>query len=300
MESLNTVELTELDLRYEACRLKRPKMEERLLLSILKSGIRDPLRGVTIGGAKCLLDGFKRARCARRLSIASVPYLSLGDDAAVGIIDLMRDSFSGKLNIIEEIKLIDALKGTHSLSVAEIADQLDRSKAWVSVRVSMNRELTPVVTRHILSGRFPARSYLYSILPFTRVNGVASETIDRFVERVAGSKLSTRDIELLARKYFNGTNIVKEQIEQGDLKWALQCLKGERGSEANGRASLEQTVLTGLESVQSGMRLVNRHANEAGLASGDFFARVNLVTSAILSEMEEFNLAIRRLYDRSR
>ncbi len=300
MESFNTVETAEIDLRYEVCRIKQPKMEERLLLSILKSGIRDPLRGVTIGEKKCLLDGFKRMRCAKRLGIASVPYLSLGNDEAMGIIDLMRDSFSGKLNVIEEIKLIDALHGTLSLSVAEIADQLGKSKAWVSLRVSMNRKLTPVVARHILSGRFPARSYLYSILPFTRVNGIASESIDRFVERVAGNKLSTRNIELLARKYFNGTNAVKEQIEQGDLKWALQCLKGERRYEANGCTSLEQTVLTGLESVRSGMRLVSRHAGEAGLVSGDFFARVNLVTSAILSEIEEFNQAVRRLYDRSR
>jgi hypothetical protein len=84
--------------------------EERLLLSILKKGIREPLRGVCIEGVPCLLDGFKRLRCAKRLAIDTVPYQSLGNDEAMGIIELMRESLTQGLNVIEQIKLIDTLK----------------------------------------------------------------------------------------------------------------------------------------------------------------------------------------------
>jgi len=239
-------------------------------------------------------------RCARQLKIATVPYLSLGNDEAMGIIDLMRDSFAHKLNIIEEIKLIEALKTTHGLCVAEIADHLGKSKAWVSVRVAMNRELTPVVAKHILSGRFPARSFLYTILPFTRVNSIEPETIDRFVGRVAGNKLATRDIDLLAKEYFTGTEDTREQIEKGDLKWALECLKIDRSHGSNKCTSLEQSVLRSLETIRSCMRLIGRHGDDPRLISGGFFARVNLIATTILGEMEGFTNAVRRLYDRSR
>jgi len=73
-----TVELSELDLRYEGYRLRDDAREARLLASILERGIERPLHGVgPPGGRQLLLDGFKRLRCAKKLGLSCVPYMSI-------------------------------------------------------------------------------------------------------------------------------------------------------------------------------------------------------------------------------
>jgi hypothetical protein len=74
---LEQVELCSLDLRYESCRMKSAGAEKALLQSILTQGIRDPLQGVDTAGARILLDGFKRYRCAKKLAIAIERKISL-------------------------------------------------------------------------------------------------------------------------------------------------------------------------------------------------------------------------------
>ncbi len=72
----NEVELGSLDLRYESFRLKAPAVEQRLLGSIAQRGIQEPLAGVEVQGRGVLLNGFKRYRCARKLRLATVPYMT--------------------------------------------------------------------------------------------------------------------------------------------------------------------------------------------------------------------------------
>lgn len=300
MTTMNSVEFSQLDLRYEICRMKQPKAEERLLLSILKMGIREPLRGVCIEGVHCLLDGFKRLRCARQLGIATVPYHSLGNDEAMGIIELMRESLTKGLNVIEQIKLIETLQANHGWSIQDIADYLGKSPAWVSIRIAMNREIPPKAASHILAGRFPSRAYLYSILPLTRVNNIKPEKTERFVDRVAGNNLTTRQIDHLARAYFTGKTEITEQIEKGNLKWALECLSQKQPPPAATCAPFEQKLLQHLERVHTGMlKLKVQSHGRIKVNSSAFLAQANLLTKGILDNMNPFLETIRGLYDRS-
>jgi len=86
------IEISTLDLRYESYRMKNPVLVSRLLATIVERGIEEPLEGVERGEGRILLNGFKRYRCARKLGIGLVPYLSLGGDEATGILTLMRVS----------------------------------------------------------------------------------------------------------------------------------------------------------------------------------------------------------------
>ena len=149
------VEITSFDLRYEGCRMKNKAAERKLLCSILEHGIRDPLQGVDAKHGRILLNGFKRYRCAKKLAIGIVPYCSLGTDEAFGILELMRIANARSLSIIEQAKLIDELKSVHNMTVVEIAQLLEKSPAWVSVRIGIIGEMSPAVMRRILSGEFP-------------------------------------------------------------------------------------------------------------------------------------------------
>ena len=75
-----TVERSSLDLRYEGYRLRSGAAEARLLASIAERGIEEPLGGVDIAHGHLLLDGFRRNRCAAKLGIQCVPYVSWGQD----------------------------------------------------------------------------------------------------------------------------------------------------------------------------------------------------------------------------
>ena len=184
------VELSSLDLRYEDHRMKNAALEERLLASIAQRGIEEPLEGVQLQDASILLNGFKRYRCARKLQLRSVPYASLGDDEVAGIMNLLRISNNKALSILEQAAFIDELSTTGHLTVAEIAKELSRSKSWVSMRLGLISEMSATIRAKLFSGAFPVYSYMYTLRPFMRMNGVSGEEVDQFVVAVSDKGLS--------------------------------------------------------------------------------------------------------------
>ena len=215
---IRQVEISSFDLRYERCRLKSEVTEKALLSSILDHGIRDPLRGVeTKGGCRILLDGFKRYRCAKKLSIGIVPYHCLGEDEAFGIITLLRIANAKSLNILEQSRLIDELRTIHKMSISQIAGLLEKSKGWVGMRVGIIGQMSPAIMDKVFSGQFPVYSYMYTIRSFIRMHAVSKQDVDVFVKSVAGKGLSIRDIEILANGYFKGGEGIRQQIRNGNI-----------------------------------------------------------------------------------
>jgi hypothetical protein len=249
-------------------------------------------------GARILLDGFKRYRCAKKLGIDIVPYCSFGDDEALGIIELIRMSNAKSLNILEQAKLIDELKSVHKMTVGEIAGSLEKSKAWVSVRCGIITEMSPSVMDRVLRGQFPIYSYMYTLRSFIRINGINKEDVDGFVDSVSGKNLSIRDIEMLAHGYFKGSRELREQIKNGNISWVLTRMK-ETSVAFSGCSESEKGMLRDLEIVQKYMQRV-RYKNKAlRFRSNGFFAQANLLTEGILRGFDGFKTAIEQLHDRS-
>ena len=292
------VEVSSFDLRYQGCRMRCPGAERALLLSILEKGIRDPLQGVDTEQSRILLDGFKRYRCAKKLSIGIVPYRSLGRDEACGIIELIRISNTTSLSIVEQAKLIDELKSVHHMSVSEIARHVDKSKGWVGMRVGIIGQMSPLVMRKIFDGKFPVYAYMYTLRPFIRMNGVNKNEIDEFVGSVAGKNLSIRDIELLAHGYFKGSDQLRKQIKNGDILWALSRLKA-TSSNAGDCSEFERQMLRDLEITQKYMQRLTCKSQDKRFTTNGFFAQANLLAGGILRQLDPFTKAIRRFYDRT-
>ncbi len=292
------IELSSIDLRYEAYRMKSPRQERRLLASIVERGIEEPLEGVDAAEERILLNGFKRYRCARKLGLTLLPYKALAEDEASGIIAILRSSNNRALSILEEARFIDDLRTLHNLSVADIAELLSRSKAWVSMRVGLIREMSEKIQDKILAGDFPVYSYMYTLRQFMRMNGEGKQSVEDFVEAVAGKNLSTRDVEILANAYFRGTDSLREEIRAGKLSLVLDELKPLKEN-PEGTSDLERGLLKDLEIVQKYMRRVAlKHRNDK-LQSRAFHAEANLLTSALLSRLGAFKEALKDLYDRS-
>jgi hypothetical protein len=292
------VEICSFDLRYESYRLRSTGAEKALLLSISAHGVREPLQGVDKAGERILLDGFKRLRCAAKLNIGIVPYLSLGDDEPCGIIELIRISNAKSLSILEQAKLIDELKSVHHMTVSEIAGLVDKSKGWVGMRVGIIGQMSPLVMRKIFSGKFPVYAYMYTLRPFIRMNGINKKEIDEFVESVAGKKLSIRDIELLAHGYFKGSDELRSQIKSGDILWALSRLK-ETSANTGDCTELEKRMLRDLEITQKYMQRVTYKSQDKRFNTNSFYAQANLLSGGIVRQLDAFIQAIRQFYDRS-
>ena len=292
------VELSSLDLRYEDHRMKNAALEERLLASIAQRGIEEPLEGVQLQDASILLNGFKRYRCARELQVRSVPYASLGDDEVAGIMSLLRISNNRALSILEQAAFIDELSTTGRLTVAEIAKELSRSKSWVSMRLGLISEMSATIRAKLFSGALPVYSYMYTLRPFMRMNGVSGEEVEQFVMAVGDKDLSVRDIEQLAHGYFRGPDSFRQEILKGNLALPLKRLR-EMPQNPDGCSEFERVMLRDLEITQKYMQRVMGKSQDSRLKSRPFHAQANLLSAAILSRAPAFNQSVKQLHDRS-
>ncbi len=289
------VELDHLDLRYEGCRLKSPAVEARLLVTIAQGGIQQPLQGVEVSSTRVLLDGFKRLRCARKLHLSMVPFVSLAPEEAMGIVCLLRAANDHTLSLLEQARFLDELKAGCGLSVAEIAQQLSRSKAWVSLRLGVLAELSPLVRDALFDGSFPVYSYLYTLRPFRRLHGAAA--IDEFVTALRGKNLSSRQIEHLAHGFFRGPESFRQEIRNGHLSLPLQKLK-DLPDNPDGCSEFERLFLVDLEQAQKVLvRLMTKSPDER-LSSRPFRAQAHLLCAGLLSRLPAFTKSLHTLYDR--
>lgn len=292
------VEISSLDLRYEHLRLRHRKQEGRLLSSIAERGIEEAMEGVDVQGARVLLNGFKRWRCARKLGMATVPYRSLGEDQSAAIVALLRLSSDRALGILEQAGFIDELRTLQQLSVAEIAELLSRSKGWVSMRMGLIGKMSDTIRKKLFSGAFPVYSYMYTLRRFMRMNTVGRQDVEQFVVALSGKGLSVRDIEQLAHGYFRGPESFREQIQAGNIALPLSALReGSAGSDEC--SSFERALLKDLEITGRYMQRVIGKSVDPRLKTHVFHAEANLLCAGILGCSEAFIQTMRQLYDRS-
>jgi ParB/RepB/Spo0J family partition protein len=292
------VERSSLDLRYESYRLRSDAAEARLMASIAERGIEEPLGGVNAPQGRLLLDGFRRHRCAEKLGIECVPFVSWGEDAAQGIAGLLSARRQRTLTILEQARFVDELLSVHAMTLADVAELLSRSKAWVSMRRNLLQAMSPAIQRMLFRGAFPIYSYMATLRPFMRMNGVDPQDIDRFVQAVAGTKLSVREIELLAHGYFRGTASLRQAIDQGHWKWTLDQMQAV-GEDPAGLSEFERGLLRDIERLLQVMQSVMTRCDSPRLETRGFYAQVNLLLASLLGRRESFFKKMEEFHDRS-
>ena len=295
------IELIHLDSRYESYRVRHPAREARLLAQIAERGIDEPLEGVDgAERSRILLDGFKRYRAAKKLGLGVVPYTSLGQDEVSGILVLLRTAKNKTLSILEQAAFVDELKNVRNMSLADIAAELSRSKAWVSMRAGLLGSMSKTIRKRLFSGAFPAYSYMYTLRPFMRMNdGAKAAEVEQFVEALSGKKLSTRDIGQLAEGYFRGHESFRKEVLGGNLALALEHMDI-AAKTSNTISNFENAFLRDLEIVQKYIQKCVRKSAAPQLQSRTFHCQCHLLTTSILSRTSLFLHTLRQLHDRSR
>ena len=297
---MQEIEIQRIDRRWEGLRLPNKRQERELLGSISSCGILEPLQGVMSGEKLLLLDGFKRLRCSQKLGIQRAPVISLGADEASGMLALLRQSNAHALSTLEQAALVDELKARYHLSITEIARHLERSAAWVSVRLGILSQMSEGVREAIFSGKFPARSYLYTLNSFTRVNKIPQSEITEFVQAVSEKDLSLRQIDMLAHGYFRGGAELKAQIQGGQISWTLEQLQKSQVRESPQLGQREARVLLDLELAQKYLYRLLSGLQQVGLAGNEFYAQADLIVEGILSVLPRFQKSLESWHDQRR
>jgi ParB/RepB/Spo0J family partition protein len=295
------VETRYISKKYESFRLKDKNREKYLLGSIQESGILKPLQCVKQEDETyILLDGYKRLRCSLKLKLNYVPVVCVGIDEAESILYIIRLSNEKTLNVLEQARFVDELNNRFGLSVSEIARRLECSPAWVCVRLGILKEMSDFVRQEIFAGRFPVRSYMYNLRPFTRVNKTSEKMIDAFVKVVSGKGLSVRNIERLAYGYFRGGERVRAQIEKGDISWALKQMNYQNSHYISPELSdAESNFIRDLELVQKYMSRIRHYlVNNTDLTSEQFRKTAFLLLEGVLGDIKDFEKEVRDFHDK--
>ena len=271
--------------------------ENDLLGSIQKEGILQPLGCVLEeGGVVVLLDGFKRFRSALKLRIPMVPVTCLGVDEVHAVCELLFQSNEKTLNILEQAAFCDHLHLHHKIGVLAIADRLKKSPAWVSVRLGMLNDMSPEMKEALFQGRFPVRSYMYTLRSFTRVNKIARRDMDEFVRCVEGKALSTRDIERLAVGFFKGGENLKDQIKGGNIHWTLKQLKTSQVlAKSEGSSAVETKFLRELEVLRQCIHALILATADPKLKDTVFFEKARCVMGEIFEQIAPLEIFFERV-----
>jgi len=297
-----TWEMAQINLKFEKMRLKDERREETLLSRIAERGVEEPVEGVIVGSEAILLDGFKRFRCARKLGLNEVPWLTIGNSEVEGITAILTRSRIYSLHILEEARLVDELKDS-GLTTGEIANRLSRSVSWVSIRLGLLSQMSPKVRELVFSGKFPARTYLYTLRHFTRVKRISPKEVDEFVSVCAQRRLSARQLEVLARGYFEGRHRIKEEIRAGNFDWSLKELRGVMSHDnprAEGLSELELGLIRDLDIASRSLSRILLKSRGAEIKSPGFCAEAELFCGGILSRFDAYKGCLEGIYAQSR
>jgi len=211
-----------------------------------------------------------------------VPVASLGESEPAGILRFIRLSNVRSLDILEQAALVDELNRSYGMSPVEISRHVERSPAWVSVRLGVIGRMSDEVRKAVFAGKFPVRSYMYALRPFTRVKKKETE---KFVKAVSGKGLSTREIETLARGYFKGNAELKEQILDGNIDWTLRQLKRDEAESLN---EFELRALKDLKLAEGCIRRIPYKLGDGQLKTEEFFKAAAPVILTILKKLAFF------------
>ena len=301
-----TWEIGRINLKYAMTRLRDERRESELLSSIAERGVEESVEGIVLPestGEAILLDGFKRVQCAKRLGLGMVPWCTIASSETDGIAWLLTRSVNSSLHILEQARLVDELRSRFQLTNGEIAKRLGRSAAWVSVRLGMLSQMSPTVRELVFSGKFSVRAYLYTVRHFTRVKRICPREVEEFVQATASKRLSTRQLEILARGYFDGGNRIREEIRQGHFDWSLKELRGLTTHDEPMSSKLTEVEVGLVRDLEIANRALGRIVLKSGrveISSPSFRAEAGLLCGGILSRFESYRDAIERLHAQCR
>jgi ParB family chromosome partitioning protein len=227
---IESLEISQLDLRYAHTRIRRPEALVPLMRSLEKWGQLRPV-SVVRSDPPChiLVDGYLRVealrRCGKDIVLAEV-WLCGEMEALLQV--LMREQ-ERRWEALEEASLIRELHDRHELSQESIARLLGKDKSWVCRRLSLLSALPDETLAAVRSGHLSPWAAGRVLAPLARANPEHATALTRTLSQ---EHLSTRELEELFRHYQKANRKQRERMVLGPVLF----LKALRAREEETRA----------------------------------------------------------------
>ncbi len=191
------LEFHQLDLRYEALRVRRPDRERRLLSSLAERGQQVAIVVIRLREEPnqfLVIDGYKRIRAPQRLGLDTVRATVWDmDETEALILDRSLRTAEGE-TALEQGWLLSELHTSFGLNLEELARRFDRSVSWVSRRLALVRELPKSVQEYVRLGKIGAHAAMKYLVPMARAKPYDCE---RLAEQIAHHQFTTEEVGLL-------------------------------------------------------------------------------------------------------
>jgi len=221
---------------YAGIRASDPVAEAKLLASIAREGQKVPIIVVREEDDFFqVLDGFRRQKALEQLGQDVILGVEWPTGAIEGLVEIRRLRTASRSGPLEEGWLIEVLVDRHSLSLAEIAQRLGRTKSWVHRRLSLVRQLPEPVREKVLTGSFSGYVAAKFAVPLARAN---SDLVQSYCECVISHGLSTREAGVV---YQYLTRTTDPSIQKEILARPQRVLvpSDDSGRKSGGAAGLE-------------------------------------------------------------
>jgi len=192
------LEIVHLDRRYEALRARNASRERRLMAAIADVGQQTPIVVVRDGERWVVVDGYKRVRVLARLGhdTASATVWDLTEADALLLERVLRAGEGD--SAFEQGWLILELSTRFGLSLEELARRFDKTKSWVSRRLSLVCDLPAPVVEHVRAGAICPHAAMKYLVPLARAN---SDDCVRLCDAIAPERLTSRQVGELYAAY---------------------------------------------------------------------------------------------------
>jgi len=265
---------------YKRLRIMDPARVDRLVASIAREGQRTPVL-VTTSGA--LIDGYHRIEALKRLHEDLVDAVDLQGEAPEVLVLAWRLERSRRRSALEEAWMISELIDTHGLTAMNIAQQLGRSKSWLSERLGMHRILPDSVQEAIRKRIIPPNAAMKSLVPFARAD---REACAQLVEALT-VPVTVRQISQL----YGAWRMADDEGRKRIVEHPMLLLQAEAAVSAVS-PDLQELLVRDFEAIAGLCRRARRRTKDGGFPRGNSSAWIQAqeAFSALKAEVDDARL----------
>ena len=191
------LDIHRLELRFEHCRITRPKQISRLVQSIAVDGLRLPVHVADTGESLILVDGYQRLNAYRQLQHDRIPAFCRIQPVSEALCEWFANQRTRTPDAIEEAWLIQQLMN-EGLSRKEIAQQIGKGESWLSRRLNLLSGLSAECQQALRTGEINTWAASRVFVPLARANKADAE---RLLEVVKNTHFSSRELSLWFQHY---------------------------------------------------------------------------------------------------
>lgn len=204
------LERHQIELRYEAMRIRDPAREARLAASLAAEGQRHPVLVFRVAdGGFVLVDGYRRVRALASLKRDVVLAMDLACDEPEALLRAWRMVMGRPTEALEEGWMVRELLDTHGVSQRDLAQRMGRSGSWICRRLALTQALPPAAVEAVRAGRVCAHTAQKVLVPLARANAADCA---RLADAAAPEGFTDREVAALCVTWSTGSAKTRELV----------------------------------------------------------------------------------------